>query len=138
MEQHVKVVGILNIVWGGLGILGGLFVLLFFGGMAALVSADQDPDAAAGVIAMGAVGAFVFVIITIVSVPTLVAGIGLLKYRNWARTLTIVMSAIHLLSIPLGTALGIYGIWTLTKDETRALFSHQPATPAARSAGRSA
>jgi hypothetical protein len=90
--------------------------------MAGLASADQDPDAAAGVIALGAIGAFAFIVITLVSVPTLIGGIGLLKYREWARTLTIVMSAINLLSIPLGTALGIYGIWALTKDETRALF----------------
>jgi predicted ferric reductase len=122
MEQQVKAVAILNIIWGGLGVLGALFVLVFFGGMAGLVSADHDTDAATGAIALGAIGAVAFIVITLVSVPTLIGGIGLLKYREWARILTIVMSALHLLSIPLGTALGVYGIWVLTKDETRALF----------------
>jgi hypothetical protein len=121
MEQQVKAVAILNIIWGGMGVLGGLLLLLFFGGMARLNSGGHYPDAAAG-IALGAVGVFAFIVITLVSVPTLIGGIGLLKYREWARILTIVMSALNLLQIPLGTALGVYGIWVLTKDETRALF----------------
>jgi len=36
--------------------------------------------------------------------------------------LMIVISAIELLHIPIGTALGIYGLWALTKPETAALF----------------
>ena len=44
MEQHVKVVAILNIVCGGLGLLLALVVLLFFGGMAGVVHSDPSPD----------------------------------------------------------------------------------------------
>ena len=35
----------------------------------------------------------------------------------------IVISVLDLLNIPFGTALGIYGLWVLTKPETEALLS---------------
>jgi len=36
--------------------------------------------------------------------------------------LAIILSVIHLLSIPFGTALGIYGLWVLLQRETEPLF----------------
>ena len=125
MEQHVKMVGILNIVLGGLGVLVALFMLVFFGGLAGLVASDQDPDAAVGVAALGMVGGVAFFAIAIFSVPSIIAGVGLLKFKEWARVLGIVMSVLHLLNVPLGTALGVYGLWTLTKDETRNLLKEK-------------
>jgi hypothetical protein len=43
----------------------------------------------------------------------------------------IVISALDLLSVPIGTVLGIYGIWVLTRTETEALFARQRYQPAA-------
>ena len=129
MEQHVKTLAILNIVYAGLGILIAVGILLFFGGLAGIASHDAEPDAAAGAAVLGAIGGIAFIAIAIFSVPTLIAGIGLLSFREWARILTIVMSAIHLLNIPFGTALGIYGIWALTKDEMRDLFKSRNLRP---------
>jgi len=40
--------------------------------------------------------------------------------------LTIVVSALHLFSIPFGTALGIYGLWVMLSDETIGLFAPGP------------
>jgi hypothetical protein len=122
MEQHVKILAILNIVAGGLGVLIALFVLLFFGGLAGLVGADNDPDGPIGSIALGMVGGIIFFAIAIFAVPSIIAGVGMLKFREWSRVLGMVVSALHLLNLPLGTALGIYGFWVLTNDETRALY----------------
>jgi hypothetical protein len=36
--------------------------------------------------------------------------------------LTIILSVIHLFSVPFGTALGIYGLWVLLQQETEPLF----------------
>ena len=63
--------------------------------------------------------------IALISVPTVIGGIGLLKFREWARILLIVMSALNLINIPFGTALGIYGLWTLLNDGTRVLFKNK-------------
>src|SRR6186997_756074 len=125
MEQHVKTIAILNIILAGLGLVGSLVIMLFFVGLAGVIIHDNDPDAASVAAMMGAIGGIVAVVIAIFSVPALIGGIGLLKYKEWARVLTIVMSALNLLNFPLGTALGAYGIWALTKDETRVLFKTQ-------------
>src|SRR5688572_18801449 len=122
MEQHLKILGILNIVFGGLGICGALVILLVFGIPAGLVVADGDPDAAGTLSILGVVGGFIFFLAAIFSVPALVAGIGLLKYREWARIWTIVASVLHLINIPFGTALGVYGLWVMFKDETVSLI----------------
>jgi hypothetical protein len=43
---------------------------------------------------------------------------GLLDRARWARTYTIVVSAIWLLDFPLGTALSIYTLWVLLPESS--------------------
>jgi hypothetical protein len=64
-----------------------------------------------------------------VGLPGLVGGVGLLQFRSWARITVIVISALDLIHIPFGTALGIYGFWVLLNPETEAMFN-RPAIPA--------
>ncbi len=47
----------------------------------------------------------------------IIAGWGLLQREPWARLLTLVLGFISLLSIPFGTALGIYTIWVLLSPQ---------------------
>jgi hypothetical protein len=123
MEQHIKTLSILNIVLGGLGVLAALVILLVFGGLAGVAGIDHgDPDSAMGVAMFGMIGGVAFFIVLILSAPSLIAGIGLLNYKPWAKTLMLIVSALHLLNIPFGTALGIYGLWVLTKDEAAAFL----------------
>jgi len=121
VEQHVKILAWLNIVLGGLGVLIALCVLLFFGGLAGVVSSDSNPDPG-GAAVLGLVGGFAFIFMAAVSVPSIIAGIGLLKFRSWAQMLTIVMSVLALPGFPVGTALGIYGLWVMLNKETKPLF----------------
>lgn len=123
MQSHVKILGILHIVWGGLGVLGGFIALLVMGGLGGFAAfADHSEDSAMAVPVLALIGIGVFVIVLIISLPGLICGLGLLWYRSWARILGIVISALELLSVPFGTALGIYGLWVLLKPETEALF----------------
>lgn|SRR5690554_6891248 len=122
MATHVKVLGVLHIVLGGLGILAGIAVLAIFGGVAGIVGASGEEGAHVAVPILGGIGGLVFLLAMALSVPGLVAGIGLLAFRPWARILTIVLSAIHLLNVPVGTAVGIYGLWALLNRETERLF----------------
>lgn len=124
METHVKTVAILNIVLGALGVLAGLGMLLLFGGIANLVQATAhgDPDARIAIPILGVIGVGLFIFLLIVSIPGIVAGIGLLQFREWARILTIVISALNLINVPFGTALGAYGLWVLLSDATQPLF----------------
>lgn len=125
MDQHVKNVAILNIVLGALGILVALVFLVFFGGLAGIVNSDPAPDGDVGGAVLGLIGIVGFFAIALFSIPALVGGIGLLKFREWARIVVIVASALNMLNFPLGTALGIYGLWTLLNDQTRDLFKQK-------------
>ena len=125
MENHVKILAVIRIICGSLGALAAIICLLVFGGIAGLVGTvgvHEDPEAWIAVPILTAVGGFIFLFIALISIPSLVAGIGLLKHRNWARLLTIVISAIDLVNVPIGTAIGVYGLWVLLSGDTEPLF----------------
>ncbi len=69
MQTHVKVLAILHIVFGALGVLIGLGIFAFFGGIAGLIHMDHDPDAAFVVPMMGMIGGFVLIVILVQSTP---------------------------------------------------------------------
>jgi len=56
------------------------------------------------------------------TVACLVVAWGLLDRARWARTYTIVVSAIWLLDFPLGTALSIYTLWVLLPESSEAEY----------------
>jgi hypothetical protein len=130
MHQHVKILAVLNIIYGSLGILLGLLVFVILGGVAGFVTAvDGGPEAEKAVPVLGLIGVLVFGLLAVLSAPAIIAGAGLLYFQSWARILTIVLSALHLLSVPFGTALGVYGLWVLLKPESEVLFrNHLPPT----------
>ena len=68
MTDHVRILGILHVVYGMFGILAGIIVMLIFGGLAGLVSvADRSGDALIAVPILGGIGAFVFVLLLVLS-----------------------------------------------------------------------
>ncbi|MGD0438615.1 MAG: hypothetical protein ABSB86_19310 [Bryobacteraceae bacterium] len=130
MAQHVKILGILHIVYAGLVVLIGIIVLVVMGGIAGIVGAsDHSEDAATAIPVLGAIGAFVFILLLILSLPGLIGGFGLMQFKPWARILVIILSVFELLSVPFGTALGIYGLWVLLNTEAERLFQGPPAMP---------
>ncbi len=129
METHVRALAILQIIYASLGFLLAVTVLLLFGGIAAIVGLSADPsESIVAVPILSIIGTVGASFIAALSLPRLIAGIGLLKFRNWARILTIVVSVIGLADFPFGTALGAYGLWVMLTRETAALFE----TPAVR------
>jgi len=56
--------------------------------------------------------------IVIFSIPGVIAGVGLIKYKPWARILGIVMSIFNLFTFPHGTIIGVYSIIVLFDQET--------------------
>lgn len=125
MEQHIKVVAVLNIVWGIMGAVAGLMALLLFGATLGIIgtAGRHESGTAVAMPLIALVGAAIVIFLLLLSVPSIVAGAGLLKFKPWSRTLAIIVSAFHLLSIPLGTALGIYGLWVLFSPKTIPYFA---------------
>ena len=83
----------------------------------------DDPDAAVVAPILGIVGGVLFFLVAALSIPGLAVGIGLVKFQNWARIGGLILSAVNLLNFPLGTALGVYGLWVLLSKETEAVFT---------------
>ena len=132
MQDHVKVLAWLHIVFGVLGALAAIIILgiaVFGGSMVRMLA--QDPEALLVAPIVWIAGTVLSAIIMLCAVPGLVAGISLLELRPWARVVAIVISALHLFNIPVGTALGIYGIWVLLNPETEEMFRSAASTPAA-------
>jgi len=123
MEGHVKALAILHIVFGGFGLLLAVGLLVLFGGLAGLVGAGDIQDAGhMPSLLMGGIGILVFGFLLLISLPGIIAGIGLLDFRPWARVLAIVLSVLDLIHVPFGTALGVYGLWVLLSADGERLF----------------
>ena len=121
METHVKVLAILYLVFAGLSVLFGLGILLLTGAVSGIVGTSGDTGFAIPFIRLGGTAAAVFCFVW--AVPGFVVGAGLLKRRPWARILGIVLSALSLMHVPFGTALGVYGLWILFHRDTERLFA---------------
>jgi hypothetical protein len=130
VHTHIRILAVLQIVYASIGVLAGLALLMLFGGAAAVVGLSAEPgESIVAVPIIAAVGTFTAGFIFALSLPRLVAGIGLLYQRNWARILTVIVSALGLLDVPVGTALGAYGLWVTTTRETAELFRNPSAPP---------
>ncbi len=111
ISKHVTLVGVLHIVYHALTFAAGLIIL---GVLSTVGLLSGDPCAAA---ILTTIGSVVAAFLIVLSIPGVIAGIGLLQGKSWARVLTLIVGAIGLLDIPVGTALGAYTFWVLMRDE---------------------
>jgi len=131
MRDHIKILGILNIVMGCLTASIGLVALFILGGLAGAISwagvssSESGTILAAPIISLIGLGVAAFFVL--LGLPSIIGGWGLLMLKPWSRVFTLVVSAFHLLHVPLGTALGLYGLWVLLNDESRMILTDRPA-----------
>jgi hypothetical protein len=122
-KDHNKLLSIFHLIQGGLQAFGGIIVALVYGGLgfAMRQSARGGEEQIMGTIFI--VLAFVIApIILLFAAINLTAGYKMLKEKAGARNWGIAASAVSLLSIPLGTALGVYGLWFLLGDEGKQFY----------------
>jgi hypothetical protein len=129
METHVKVLGALQIAFGSLSLLGAIVLTFVFMGGVGAMGISGDPDAMRAVPLVGFLGSTIVVFLVVMSLPGIITGIGLLRLRPWARIIGIVLSILSLMAIPLGTLVGIYGLWVLLSKDTERLFAAQATAP---------
>jgi hypothetical protein len=130
METHVKVLGILSIVAGAMGLFSALILVVVFGGVAGAAGASGDAGAAIAVPIIGLTGLTLVFVTVVMSLPAVIIGWGLYTMRPWARVAGIVLSVLGLLAFPFGTALGVYGLWVLLSKDGERLFAAAPPTHA--------
>ncbi len=123
METHIKVVGVLNIVFGVLGLCVAGVLALIFAGSAAAVAADADAEARIAIPIIGLTGTALVGFLAVWSLPCLVVGFGLVKRRPWARIGGIVVAVLSLVVVPFGTVFGVYALWVLFSPDAERMFA---------------
>ena len=122
MQTHVKVVAVLYFVMGALNLLAAMLFGLGVGIASMAVGMSGDPDASTALPIIGLAGGALVVFLLVLSLPLIFVGWGLLKHREWARIAGIVIAALLVFHVPIGTAVGVYGLWTLLNSETARLM----------------
>jgi hypothetical protein len=123
MQTHVKVLGVLFLIWAGLLAFLALAIPLGLSIASLFLGQSGDPDAQTGMFVMGLFGTLGAAIFGVLALAWGICGYGILKHKSWARIFAIVLCAISLVKIPFGTALGIYGLWIMFNKETEAIFT---------------
>jgi hypothetical protein len=123
-REHNKLLSIFFFIQGGLQLVIGVIMTLVYGGVGGALLAGghkQEDRMVGGVFVVVAV--VIGIMIAAFAAFNLFTGLKLLKERRVGRTVGIVASCLALLSFPLGTALGIYGLWFLFGDLGKNFYS---------------
>lgn len=119
METHVKIVGIVMIVWGALAAVSTLVVL----GVTSVGAQAQMPGFMQGM--MG----FFAILLGALAVLSIGGGYGLVNHEPWSRNLAFAVAILSLFSFPIGTAFGIYTLWVITRPGAKRLLASSPHPP---------
>ena len=122
MDYQKKILGIFFIICGAFQIifitLIGTFLIV--GSLQPDVLAEAEMPAMFKLISLaGSIMLFL-----LLSLPSVVVGIGLLRKKNWAEDLILPLGCFYLLFFPLGTAIGIYGLLVFFSNRKRNTLSH--------------
>jgi hypothetical protein len=117
-DTHIKVIGILNIVFGCLGVLAsGGFVIL-----SCLMGVRATGAEGGLMLSWAVIVGLVMLFILAIFILRIVSGARLMKGAPWARLVIIIFAILGILSFPIGTALGIYTLWALLFREDAGLY----------------
>jgi len=127
METHIHILAWLFIGSAILYAMLGM-VLLIAPRIIQQLPIPSPPDVPFDIVGLvTAVSGIVGMVVLGVGAGTAAAGVGLLQYQTWGRTLALLMSAINLIKLPFGTALGIYGFWVLLSERGRVFYETRSA-----------
>jgi len=116
MGMHINILGWLLV---GIGILTGIgSLVVLFAGQVIRHLPIMPPDMPVGMPHFvgwltGVIGLF----LAAMAAGVAAAGVGLIQYRDWARTLAVIMAVFLIFHFPIGTAIAIYAFWVLFSRE---------------------
>ena len=124
MKRHVDFVSTLYIAWGAIFALVAVAGFALAGGAFAIAQSTGAVRFGSEMAARltGVTISIIAVIALLWAILHLVVGRQLKKYRPSARLMTLGLAVGNLILLPFGTALGVYALWVLLKDEGRRLF----------------
>jgi hypothetical protein len=111
LQQHVTILG-----W--VYLLGHTFFLLIGGGVYVYTVLHTSSGGVSGegepVVILG--------LLTLLALPGMLAGSGLLQRKEWGRILALVVGFFALATWPVGTAIGLYTFWILLQASATDYF----------------
>ncbi len=141
---NVLALGILQIFFGAMFVLGGLLLAIIGGAGSALAGKwlENVGGDAWGSAQWGTLGAVMFVVMGLIimalGVPSIISGVGLMRYQSWGRIMTLVLASLAglsalsaLVDLDIGGALipggfCAYAWIILTRPHIVALFGRGP------------
>lgn len=121
--NEIKTLGVLWGVFGAFQVVVGIAVGVLFGlfGFIPLLSGDRDGPVLGGLF-MGFAVVFTLMFVAF-SLPGLIAAWGLSKGKKWAAVIAAILSVFLLFNFPLGTIIGGYTLYVLSKPENQAALT---------------
>lgn len=120
MRAHLRLLGILQLTWGAIGLLLGAATLLLAVGALAIGLMETGDQVAAGVTAM-TFGVFAAALLA-GGAANAWAGRALRRQEPAGRSAVLWLSVPNLFVLPFGTALGVYALWVLLHNDSRTVF----------------
>ena len=120
MPSHLRLLAVLQLTWGWIGLVLGLATLLLAIGALAIGVLDGGDRVGAGVTAF-MFGIFAAALLA-GGAANAWAGRALRRQNPAGRSAVLWLSVVNLFLLPFGTALGIYAWWVLLHAESRTVF----------------
>lgn len=128
-REHLNLLSVFHFVFGGLAIIGILFLLAHYIFFQAILSAvSKDPSFTGGPpmeIFSHMVWFYVIMGLALLTAGALNVYAGICLRRCTNRVFTLVVAALNCLSIPLGTALGVFTIIVLQRESVMRLYHRE-------------
>ena len=121
MRAHLRLLGVLQLTWGAIGLLLGAATLALAAGALAISVMNSGDRVAAGVTAV-TFGIFALALL-LGGAANAWAGRSLRRQEAVGRTAVLWLAVPNLFLLPFGTALGIYAWWVLLHNEARNMFT---------------
>ena len=124
MKRHVEFLATLYIAWGAIFALVAIAGFALAGGAFAIAESTGPVRFGSEMAArLTAVTISIISLIALVwAALHIIVGRMLKRLRPSARLMTLGLAVGNLILLPFGTALGVYALWVLLKDEGRRLF----------------
>ena len=101
-QLHIDILGWLYLLSNAILLVLGIVGLFFMTGIGL---ASGEPEAFGILSVVGVAGLIFF---TLLALPGLITGYGLLKRYSWARILALVIGFLSLVNFPIGSMIGVY------------------------------
>ncbi len=126
LHTHVQILGWLRIIGAVLMAVIGVMLLIFLAGIGLFAAADSNDATAFWVLSM--IALFVGGLMVLLALPGLLAGIGLLRRKEWGRILALIVAVFDLFNFPIGTLIAAYSFYVLLQNSAATYFAGAAAT----------